>query len=88
MLQEVKVPIMENSVCQEMFQTAGHQKLIIDSFMCAGYANGQKDSCEVLIRFPFSNRDKVRLIIPMTLDDIASGSSAHIHKPVIPESRL
>ncbi|XP_001602935.2 serine protease filzig [Nasonia vitripennis] len=45
-LQEVKVPIMENSVCQEMFQTAGHQKLIIDSFMCAGYANGQKDSCE------------------------------------------
>lgn len=48
-LQEVKVPIMENSVCQEMFQTAGHQKLIIDSFMCAGYANGQKDSCEVRI---------------------------------------
>jgi hypothetical protein len=46
-LQEVKVPIMENSVCQEMFQTAGHSKLIIDSFMCAGYANGQKDSCEV-----------------------------------------
>ncbi|XP_011506497.1 PREDICTED: uncharacterized protein LOC105368979 [Ceratosolen solmsi marchali] len=45
-LQEVKVPIMENSVCQEMFQTAGHSKLIIDSFMCAGYANGQKDSCE------------------------------------------
>ncbi|XP_014219940.1 mucin-2 [Copidosoma floridanum] len=45
-LQEVKVPIMENSVCQEMFQTAGHSKLILDSFMCAGYANGQKDSCE------------------------------------------
>ncbi|XP_011870286.1 PREDICTED: mucin-5AC isoform X2 [Vollenhovia emeryi] len=45
-LQEVQVPIMENSVCQEMFQTADHAKLILDSFLCAGYANGQKDSCE------------------------------------------
>lgn len=46
-LQEVQVPIMENSVCQEMFLTTGHQKRILDSFLCAGYANGQKDSCEV-----------------------------------------
>ncbi|XP_014470116.1 PREDICTED: mucin-17 [Dinoponera quadriceps] len=45
-LQEVQVPIMENAVCQEMFQTASHSKLILDSFLCAGYANGQKDSCE------------------------------------------
>ncbi|XP_025269906.1 uncharacterized protein LOC105251146 isoform X1 [Camponotus floridanus] len=45
-LQEVQVPIMENAVCQEMFQTGGHSKLILDSFLCAGYANGQKDSCE------------------------------------------
>ncbi|EZA47129.1 hypothetical protein DMN91_001028 [Ooceraea biroi] len=45
-LQEVQVPIMENAVCQEMFQTAGHSKLILESFLCAGYANGQKDSCE------------------------------------------
>ncbi|KAJ8868340.1 hypothetical protein PR048_029856 [Dryococelus australis] len=46
-LQEVQVPIIENSVCQEMFQTAGHSKVILTSFMCAGYANGQRDSCEV-----------------------------------------
>lgn len=46
-LQEVQVPIMENSVCQEMFQTAGHNKKILNSFLCAGYANGQRDSCEV-----------------------------------------
>lgn len=46
-LQEVQVPIMENHVCQEMFRTAGHSKVILDSFLCAGYANGQKDSCEV-----------------------------------------
>ncbi|XP_072742797.1 uncharacterized protein Flz isoform X2 [Anoplolepis gracilipes] len=45
-LQEVQVPIMENAVCQEMFQTGGHSKLILESFLCAGYANGQKDSCE------------------------------------------
>lgn len=46
-LQEVQVPIMENNVCQDMFRTAGHTKVIMESFLCAGYANGQKDSCEV-----------------------------------------
>ncbi|KAL4717894.1 hypothetical protein ACJJTC_005739 [Scirpophaga incertulas] len=45
-LQEVQVPVIENSACQEMFQTAGHSKKILKSFICAGYANGQKDSCE------------------------------------------
>lgn len=45
-LQEVQVPVIENSVCQEMFQTSGHAKNIIGSFLCAGYANGQRDSCE------------------------------------------
>ncbi|KAG8316927.1 Transmembrane protease serine 11D [Homalodisca vitripennis] len=45
-LQEVQVPVIENSVCQEMFHTAGHSKSIISSFLCAGYANGQRDSCE------------------------------------------
>ncbi|XP_043284594.1 serine protease filzig [Venturia canescens] len=45
-LQEVQVPIIKNSVCQDMFRTAGHSKLILDSFLCAGYASGQKDSCE------------------------------------------
>ncbi|XP_026742366.1 serine protease lint, partial [Trichoplusia ni] len=45
-LQEVQVPVIENSACQEMFQTAGHLKKILNSFICAGYANGRKDSCE------------------------------------------
>ncbi|XP_045538320.1 serine protease filzig isoform X2 [Papilio machaon] len=45
-LQEVQVPVMENSHCQYMFQTAGHAKKILDSFICAGYSNGKKDSCE------------------------------------------
>jgi hypothetical protein len=47
LLQEVQVPVIENSVCQEMFHNAGHSKDILNSFLCAGYANGQKDSCEV-----------------------------------------
>lgn len=46
-LQEVQVPIIENQVCQDMFETAGHTKTILSSFLCAGYANGQRDSCEV-----------------------------------------
>ncbi|XP_015121318.1 serine protease lint [Diachasma alloeum] len=46
LLQEVQVPVMENSVCQELFTTAGHNKKIIESFLCAGYATGEKDSCE------------------------------------------
>ncbi|CAG9573374.1 unnamed protein product [Danaus chrysippus] len=45
-LQEVQVPVIENNACQEMFHTAGHAKKILNSFICAGYANGQKDSCE------------------------------------------
>ncbi|XP_038113039.1 serine protease filzig [Culex quinquefasciatus] len=45
-LQEVQVPVIENSVCQEMFHMAGHNKKILSSFVCAGYANGKRDSCE------------------------------------------
>ncbi|KAJ0170313.1 hypothetical protein K1T71_014241 [Dendrolimus kikuchii] len=45
-LQVVQVPVIDNNACQEMFQTAGHAKKILSSFICAGYANGQKDSCE------------------------------------------
>ncbi|XP_076257708.1 transmembrane serine protease filzig isoform X1 [Rhynchophorus ferrugineus] len=45
-LQEVQVPIMENNICQDMYRTAGHSKVILDSFLCAGYTTGEKDSCE------------------------------------------
>lgn len=51
---EVDVPIMSNTECHDMFKKAGHEKRILDSFVCAGYAEGKKDSCEVMIP-PFAN---------------------------------
>ena len=46
-LHQVSVPVMDNDSCQEMFDTSGHKKKIRDSFLCAGYKEGEKDSCEV-----------------------------------------
>jgi len=43
---EVDVPIMTNTECHNMFKKAGHVKRILDSFICAGYPEGKKDSCE------------------------------------------
>ena len=46
-LHQVSVPIMNNTRCQSMFTTSGHKKKVRDSFLCAGYQEGKKDSCEV-----------------------------------------
>lgn len=55
-LYEVDVPIMSNQECHDMFKKAGHEKRILDSFLCAGYTEGKKDSCEVYGISPyFSN---------------------------------
>merc|ERR1719367_2415382 len=45
-LHQVSVPVIDNDSCQDMFTTSGHKKTIRDSFLCAGYAEGKKDSCE------------------------------------------
>ena len=45
-LQVVKLPILANDKCQEMFNNAGHDKEIKPTFLCAGYTDGGKDSCE------------------------------------------
>lgn len=45
-LQVAKLPVIGNKQCQEMYQDSGHMKIISDSFLCAGYANGGQDSCE------------------------------------------
>jgi len=48
-LHQVSVPIMNNTECQKLFTKSGHVKRVRDSFLCAGYAEGEKDSCEVSI---------------------------------------
>ena len=48
-LHEVAVPIIDKVKCQTMFTKSGHKKIVRDSFLCAGYDEGKKDSCEVII---------------------------------------
>ena len=57
-LHQVSVPVIDNLSCQEMFNSSGHKKTIRDSFLCAGYKDGKKDSCEVsqVIIFCFGKR--------------------------------
>lgn len=46
-LNEVQVPIMNNQECERMFLDAGYHEAIPGIFLCAGWAQGAKDSCEV-----------------------------------------
>ena len=46
-LHEVTVPIIDKVKCQTMFTKSGHKKIVRDSFLCAGYDEGKRDSCEV-----------------------------------------
>ena len=45
-LQVVKLPIMSNEKCRQMYMKAGFEKRIPPTALCAGYAEGGKDSCE------------------------------------------
>ncbi|KAH7640595.1 uncharacterized protein LOC124495712 isoform X2 [Dermatophagoides farinae] len=45
-LQTVRLPIIDNNLCQTMFADAGHYKYIRNSFLCAGYTQGGRDTCE------------------------------------------
>ncbi|XP_034717102.1 prostasin [Etheostoma cragini] len=46
-LQEVEVPIISQSSCQEMYQTNPTEKVdILYDMICAGYQKGGKDSCQ------------------------------------------
>lgn len=46
-LQKVDLPIMENKICQEWYQSEKKTLTIVDTSMCAGYEQGGKDSCQV-----------------------------------------
>jgi hypothetical protein len=45
-LNEVQVPIMTNPECEKMFLEAGYHEKIPHIFLCAGWPEGGKDSCE------------------------------------------
>lgn len=45
-LQEVSVPVINNSVCESMYQSAGYIEHIPNIFICAGWKKGGFDSCE------------------------------------------
>ncbi|KAF5891657.1 serine protease 33-like, partial [Clarias magur] len=46
-LQQVQVPIIDQTACQQMFQVqATEQVNILYNMLCAGYKEGGKDSCQ------------------------------------------
>ncbi|GJQ86787.1 hypothetical protein Trydic_g5580 [Trypoxylus dichotomus] len=45
-LQEVSVPVINNTLCESMYRTAGYIEHIPHIFICAGWRRGGFDSCE------------------------------------------
>jgi len=44
---QVSVPIVSNEKCKSMFLRAGRHEHIPEIFLCAGYEDGGRDSCQV-----------------------------------------
>lgn len=45
-LREVSVPVIDNTVCESMFRSAGFIEYIPRIFVCAGWTEGGYDACE------------------------------------------
>lgn len=54
-LQEVTVPVINNTICESMYRSAGYIEHIPNIFICAGWKKGGYDSCEGM-RDIFSKR--------------------------------
>lgn len=54
-LQGATVSVLNNSVCENMFRSAGYIKKIPDTFICAGSKDGGYDACKVSIYVPTSH---------------------------------
>ena len=52
-LHEVSLPIINNNECEGMYQDAGYIEHIPYIFICAGFKEGGKDSCEVTINYNY-----------------------------------
>lgn len=50
-MQQVQVPIINNTECENMYRRAGYVEHIPNIFICAGYADGKRDSCEVCFMY-------------------------------------
>ena len=46
-MKEVDLPILNNTECEASYRRAGYWEHIPDIFICAGYQDGRKDTCEV-----------------------------------------
>ncbi|XP_045132702.1 trypsin-1-like [Portunus trituberculatus] len=55
-LRKVRLPIVSDEECRETYATIN--KEIFDSNICAGYKEGEKSSCKVILAAPSSAREK------------------------------
>ena len=46
-MKELDLPIINNTECEASYKRAGFWEEIPDIFVCAGYKDGRKDTCEV-----------------------------------------
>ncbi|KAG8232590.1 hypothetical protein J437_LFUL013129 [Ladona fulva] len=54
-LQEVHVPVINNTACESMYRAAGYVEHIPSIFICAGWRKGGFDSCEAMNCFVKTN---------------------------------
>ena len=45
-MEEVEVPILSNSECMSLYRQSGQPQYIPLIFLCAGYREGGRDSCD------------------------------------------